>query len=280
MRVTCLVENTFGASENVLAREGLGCEHGLSFYIESREKHLLFDMGAGPLFLENAGRLGIDLSHVDMAFLSHGHGDHGGGLFEFLKVNHTSPVYIKQEAFGEYYSQKADGSHYIGLLKELKDHPQIRLVKAEDIFVEDGVRLFSGVRSRRMFPESNRNLKEKTENGFRPDCFVHEQNLLLTGNGKNVLFAGCAHNGILNILDRCSEVLGKTPDVVIGGFHLNSPTVGAVDPDYIHVLAGELASYPCVFYTCHCTGEAAYNGLKRVLGDRIHTIGTGGILNI
>lgn len=273
MKITCLVENT-------LSREDLGCEHGLSFYIETGERRLLFDMGAGPLFVQNAERMGIDLSRVDMAFLSHGHGDHGGGLADFLKVNRTAPVYIKPEAFGEYYSEKEDGPHYIGLSKELRDNPQIRIADREEFSVEQGIRLFSGVRGRRMFPESNRNLKEKMENGYEPDCFLHEQNLILTENGKDVLFAGCAHNGLLNILDRCSEVLGKKPDVVIGGFHLNSPTVGAVKPDYILALGEELAACGCVFYTCHCTGEAAYSGLKKVLGDRIHTIGTGGILNI
>lgn len=273
MKITCLVENT-------LSREDLGCEHGLSFYVETGGKHLLFDMGAGGLFLENAEKLGIDLSQVDMAFLSHGHGDHGGGLLKFLEVNRTAPVYVKREAFGDYYSQKEDGPHYIGLLKELKNHPQIRLVETEDFTVEEGIRLISGVKERRMFPESNRNLKEKTADGFEPDSFLHEQNLLLSEGGKEVLFAGCAHNGILNILDRCEKAAGRNPDVVIGGFHLNSPTVGAVGAEYIKTLADELMSCDCVFYTCHCTGEAAYTGLKAVMGDRIHRIGTGAILNI
>ena len=85
MKITCLVENTCG-------REGLGCEHGLSFFVETEGKKLLFDMGAGPLFHENAEKLGIDLCQADMAFLSHGHADHGGGLEEFLRVNSHAPV--------------------------------------------------------------------------------------------------------------------------------------------------------------------------------------------
>ena len=85
MKITCLVENTCG-------REGLGCEHGLSFFVETEGKKLLFDMGAGPLFHENAEKLDIDLCQADMAFLSHGHADHGGGLEEFLRVNTHAPV--------------------------------------------------------------------------------------------------------------------------------------------------------------------------------------------
>lgn len=273
MKITCLVENT-------REREDLGCEHGLSFYIEAGENRLLFDMGAGGLFLENAEKMGIDLSGVDLAFLSHGHADHGGGLNHFLEINDHGIVYIKQEAFGEYYSQKVEGPHYIGLLKELEGHPQVRLVEPEIFAVKKGILLFSGVKERRMFPESNRNLKEKTENGYEPDRFLHEQNLILEEGGKTVLFAGCAHNGILNILERSRTAAGKIPNVVIGGFHLNSPTVGAVGPEYIKKLAEELLDFDCVYYTCHCTGETAYDGLREVMGDRIRTIRGGGRLNI
>lgn len=273
MKITCLVENTCG-------REGLGCEHGLSFFVETDRRRLLFDMGAGPLFHENAEKLGIDLTETDLAFLSHGHADHGGGLREFLSVNSRAPVYIKKEAFGIYCSEKADGCREIGLDRGLLRHPQVRLVEEEKYAPEDGILLFSGVTGRRMFPESNRNLKEMTEHGLEPDWFLHEQNLLLTEKGKTVLFAGCAHNGILNILDRCREAAGKIPDVVIGGFHLNSPTVGAVEDGYIRKLADELSAYDCTFYTCHCTGEKALSGLREILGEKMKGIRTGDTLVI
>ena len=54
------------------------------------------------------------------------------------------------------------------------------------------------------------------------DDFSHEQNLLLTTAGKKILFCGCAHNGILNVLDALERKLGSgaLPDLVLGGFHL------------------------------------------------------------
>ena len=273
MKITCLVENTCG-------REGLGCEHGLSFFVETEGKKLLFDMGAGPLFHENAEKLDIDLCQADMAFLSHGHADHGGGLEEFLRVNSHAPVYVREEAFGGYYSEKDDGFHDIGLKKELCGHPQIRLVKERTFQPETGLLLFSGVSGTRMFPESNRNLKEKSGEAYLPDRFLHEQNLVVSENGKAVLFAGCAHSGILNILDRCTELLGRAPDAVIGGFHLNSPTVGAVSRDYVNSLAAELLKYGSEFYTCHCTGEQALRMLKESMDGKIHGNRTGESLNI
>lgn len=72
MKISVLMENT-ASSEKYL------CRHGLSFYIETRKHKILFDMGPDGDFLQNAEKMSIDLSQVDIAFLSHGHYDHGGG---------------------------------------------------------------------------------------------------------------------------------------------------------------------------------------------------------
>ena len=97
MKITALTENT-PFNDNISA------EHGLSLYIETEKHNILFDMGQTSLFAENAKKLGIDLTKVDIAVLSHGHYDHGGGLTEFLKINKTAPVYINRYAFGDYYN--------------------------------------------------------------------------------------------------------------------------------------------------------------------------------
>ena len=87
MKITALLENT---SE----REDMLTEHGLSLYIETQNHTILFDMGQSGLFAKNAAVLGIDLGAVDIAVLSHGHYDHGGGLAVFLEINKTAPVWI------------------------------------------------------------------------------------------------------------------------------------------------------------------------------------------
>ena len=83
MKITALVENTTN-------NPSLGTQHGLSLYIEANGRKILFDMGADGLFLENAEKLGIDIAGVDLAIVSHGHDDHGGGLGVFLEKNQTS----------------------------------------------------------------------------------------------------------------------------------------------------------------------------------------------
>ncbi|MBO5230600.1 MAG: MBL fold metallo-hydrolase [Clostridia bacterium] len=66
--------------ENTSLCDSFGCEHGLSLYIESGERKILFDMGQTNLFEANAEKLGIDLAEIDFAVLSHGHYDHSGGF--------------------------------------------------------------------------------------------------------------------------------------------------------------------------------------------------------
>lgn len=92
MKITVLLENS-------KCREALTCEHGLSLYLQTGGKNILFDAGQTSAFAENAEKLGIDLKAVDLALLSHGHYDHGGGLATFLRINEKAPVYLQEEAF-------------------------------------------------------------------------------------------------------------------------------------------------------------------------------------
>lgn len=77
MKITSIIENT--------STIGLPVEHGLSLYVQlDNGQNVLFDMGQRRLFTENAERLGLSISNVDTAIISHGHYDHGGGLRAFL----------------------------------------------------------------------------------------------------------------------------------------------------------------------------------------------------
>ena len=106
MRIVSLVDN-------ISERSDIGSEHGLSFYIETTNHKILFDLGASALFSKNAEILGIDLELVDTVIISHGHYDHGGGLKHFMTINQKAKIYIKKEAFLDYYSIKEDGFEYI-----------------------------------------------------------------------------------------------------------------------------------------------------------------------
>lgn len=106
MHILTLIENT--------THSALLCEHGLSFYIETPNHRLLVDTGSSGRFLENARVLGVDISGVDTAILSHGHYDHCGGL-------HLSMPGRKEEAVGStvYYTGHCTGMPALRLLQKL-----------------------------------------------------------------------------------------------------------------------------------------------------------------
>ena len=108
------------------------------------------------------------------------------------------------------------------------------------------------------------------------DDFTHEQNLIITAEGKKVLIGGCAHNGIVNIMEKVKEIKGYEVDVVISGFHLMNPDIGANESnDLVEGVASELVKYGSKYYTCHCTGLDSYAGLKAVMKDQVDYIAAG-----
>ena len=273
MHVQTLVENTSHLA-------GLQGEHGLSLYIETGRHKILFDTGASALFAKNAAAMGIDLSSIDLAVLSHGHYDHGGGLATFLELNQTAPVYLQEEAFGAHYSKTPAGYSFIGLDSSLKGH--LRLIPVhEHLRIDENLELFSHVHGPHPRPDSNQNLYIRNENTYHPDSFIHEQNLALTEGNCRVLLAGCAHCGILNILGEYKRLFGGCPDYVIGGFHLTSPRTGrCAKLSMIKELAKTLKETPTVYYTCHCTGLEVYQILKEQMGEQIQYLSTGMFLQL
>ena len=204
MKIVVLVENT-------TTNENLSSEHGLSLYIETGHHKILFDMGQTDLFAENAKKLGIDLAEVDIAILSHGHYDHGGGLKKFLEMNEKAPVYISKYAFASYYNGT---EKYIGLDVSLRESE--RIVYTDGVVeIADGLVLYHCNDRVQNFDLSSFGLCKKTGDAFVADDFLHEQYLYIEETGKKILVSGCSHKGILNIVEWFQ------PDVLIGGFHFS-----------------------------------------------------------
>lgn len=262
MIISVLAENTSGDP-------ALGSEHGLSLLIETRQHRILFDTGASGLFAENAAKMGLDLSGVDTAVLSHGHYDHGGGIKTFFALNSRAKLYIHSRAFEPHYANHAGEKAVIGIDRALL--PDGRFVLTGDRVVIDGqLELFAGVSNKRWVPSGNSDLFVKAGDEYITDDFAHEQNLIVRENGKTLLVAGCAHRGIANILDAFSLLEGRMPDVVIGGFHLyNRAADTTEDAGVVDGLGAFLKGTGSLFYTCHCTGLEAYGRLKEMMGEQI-----------
>ena len=248
--------------ENTSCREDLCCEHGLSLYLETGDHKILFDAGQSDVFAANAEKLSVDLQKVDIAVLSHGHYDHSGGLGRFLEINGTAPVYMSTWAFEPHYNA---AGKYLGVDPSLQLSSRIRLV-AKKTALAEGITL---LRLETAPMDTTGLLVE--ENGERkPDDFRHEQYLLLEEQGKRILISGCSHKGILNIMD------AFRPDVLVGGFHF----MKMEEEGLLRKAAEKLLQYDTTYYTGHCTGLKQYAFLKGVMGDRLHYISSGTVLEI
>ena len=276
MKIVTLLENT-------ACREDVAIGHGLSQYIETEEHKILLDMGPGTGFAANAEKLGVDLAAVDVAVLSHGHNDHSGGLREFFRINDHAKVYIHPAAFGSYWAVEADGTgKYLGLEDGLRAEFSHRFVEICGVTkIDDALTLFDTVGSEFPAVDTSARLKEKTADGYVPDVFGHEHNLIVREGDKAVVFGGCAHRGIVNIRDAAAAILGREPDALVSGFHLFNLTEGNEKGDaLIRATAEELNRGSAVCYTGHCTGDHAYSLMKDILGDKLEKITTGGVLEI
>jgi len=138
--------------ENTALSKDFGSEHGLSLYIEANSRKILFDVGAGELFLENAKKLNVDISDVDYLIISHGHYDHGGGLKAFLRENTKAEVFLHRLAFEKYYAMRSnDELEYIGLDEELKQNRRIVLT-SDRFFIYRGIQVFSNITQKEPLP--------------------------------------------------------------------------------------------------------------------------------
>lgn len=252
-------------TENTTSDAAIGCEHGLSLYIETGGRRILFDMGQTALFAENAQKLGVDLAKVDVAVLSHGHYDHGGGLETFLSLNAAAPVFLSRYAFEPHYN---GAEKYIGLNTALQSDDRL-IFTGEEHRIADGLTLFSCNERKRPFDFGSANLNVRQNGALVPEDFRHEQYLLVEENGRRILISGCSHKGILNIMEWFH------PDVLIGGFHLMKLPCG----DLLRSYAVQFNTYPTAYYTCHCTGTEQFAFMRGTM-QRLHYLSAGSILTI
>ncbi len=255
MKIKVLVENT--SNDNMF-----DTEHGLSLYIESDDKKILFDMGQSDLFERNAERLGVDLKSVNIAILSHGHYDHGGGLKRFFQINKDCKVYMSRYAFEPHYNGT---EKYIGLDKSLEQNDRIIFTDGITKIAENLV-LYSCNDSKKEFELGSFGLNME---GFIPDDFRHEHYLVVSENNKKILLSGCSHKGILNI-EKWFE-----PDILIGGFHFSKLPLDETLISY----AEYLDNFDTIYYTCHCTGTEQFNFMKKYVKN-LNYLSCGQVLEI
>ncbi|MCL1880863.1 MAG: MBL fold metallo-hydrolase [Oscillospiraceae bacterium] len=289
MRILTLIENT-------RASKKLYCEHGLSFYIELNGKAIVMDTGASNLFLKNAEKLQVDFSSTKaieplLCVISHNHTDHTGGLEPLLKLRPDTKVFAKKDVQGNYYRRVGPLSVSLCWNRNFLSKYKQNFVLFEQFqevcegFYVMGCEVFN---EKHMLHDRRLLMKKQGKRITRlvPDDFKHEVFAVVfphfyKSSGKPrrdkgcVVISSCSHSGIVNILETVKLTWPESPILgVIGGFHMDG-LLGATE-GYIKRTSTELMrlSDGCI-YTCHCTGEKAYERLKSHMGDQLQSLKTG-----
>ncbi|MDP2861891.1 MAG: MBL fold metallo-hydrolase [Desulfobacterales bacterium] len=282
MRITTLIENRPSKTDSNLV-----AEWGLSLHIAFNGHEILFDTGASGAFAKNAGHLSVNIASIGTAVLSHYHYDHGGGLRRFLELNSGAKVHLGESPNGDCFA-KVFGflKKYIGLDKALAMGYSNRFETVrEPVEILPDVFLIPHILCSHPKPAGNKHLFLKRDDALVHDDFAHEIIMAIKEDGKLVVFTGCSHNGILNMVDTVAAAFKGVPiKAVIGGFHLLAiPPFNfmAGSKREVQKLAKSILDYPVeVTYTGHCTGANAFGVLKSVMKDRIIDIQTGSCFEV
>jgi 7,8-dihydropterin-6-yl-methyl-4-(beta-D-ribofuranosyl)aminobenzene 5'-phosphate synthase len=265
MRWTVLSDNR--SSEKLQVGDGtsgisrLSTEHGLSILLQTDRYTILLDTGASDVFIRNAELLGVNLSDVDYVFISHGHSDHAGGLRYFLEHNQKAQIIVSPDAMSGQFFSKRGNLHSITTEWPEIDDDRLILID-QTCKIAEGIHVIAHIPQIHPMPKGNQNLYVQDSDGnYIHDDFRHELALYVDG----LLFTGCAHSGLENILAACPWSV----HTVVGGFHLLD---GQESDKELAALAQRLkAKYPdTLFYTSHCTGDNVFEVMKNVMGEQLH----------
>ena len=264
-------------------RDGLICnsilaEHGFSALVrlsrEGRTRTILFDFGFsehGASF--NADALDVDLREVEVLVLSHGHGDHTGGLQRLLsKIGKRGlDLVLHPAAFkpDRYLVRHGSKDRFPRLVREDLEALGLRVVATrEPLPLLGGDALFLGEIPRTTPFEKGMPHAFFLQDGKEARDLIEEDSSIamrLRGKGLIVL-SGCAHSGIVNTVRHAMAVTGVSRvHAVMGGFHLSGPAFEAVVEPTAEALK---AIGPDYVIPCHCTGRKAMLRLEQDMPGR------------
>ena len=217
-------------------KAGLATSWGFACVIRGTEKTILFDTGGNSaVLLNNMQQLDIDPKEIDIVVLSHIHGDHVGGLNGFLKENINVMVYLP-------------ATFPMDFKKSLK-RSGIKTIE-----VNAPVRICKGVYSTGVL-----------------GSMIKEQALMISSDRGMIVITGCAHPGIVHILQIAKKIIEDKILLVMGGFHLGAmrkPELEEIITDFRKLGVERVGP-------CHCSGDLARRMFKQEYGNGYMNVGVG-----
>ncbi len=239
---------------NDKAKENFYSEHGFSALIEREDLSFIFDTGSTDIFLKNLKILDKDINKIDNIIISHGHYDHFGGLRYLNVKNKKFNVWTKDEIFIPKYSKKV----FAGVKKEeLENKFDFKIVKKEIFEIFPNVFILGNVPMENDFEKIDKNFEINEDGHYKQDIFKEELNLIIDV-GELILITGCAHRGIVNIVNFTIEKFKKRVDIVLGGFHLYNSSKEKLELTTKYLNDKEVKK----LIPCHCTGDRAIRVFK------------------
>jgi len=211
-----------------MEKKGIMGEHGFCALIEKNNEKILLDTGQGLTLKANAQALNIHLPDIDKLVLSHGHFDHTGGLAHLMPRKKTMDIYAHPDIFAPKYrcpGPEDQQEVFIGTdlgREQLESEMKARFhFRREFSNISNGI-YFSGEIPRKTdFELRDKRLLVKEKTAFLPDPLHDDASLLIETASGPVILTGCAHSGIVNIMNHFSKKSGHTSFyAVIGGTHL------------------------------------------------------------
>jgi len=222
-------------------KERLTTAWGFSCVIKGTEKTILFDTGGdGTILLANMEELGISPKEIDLVVLSHIHGDHVGGLPGFLEKNPEVVGYLPK-SFPKAFKDKV--KEYGGKIVEVQESLKI----CQEVYSTGEL-----------------------------GTWIKEQSLIIYTKKGLIVITGCAHPGIVKIVDKAKDLVKGDVLLVMGGFHLGGENKGEIE----NIISSFRKLGVSYVGPCHCSGDAARQLFKGEYGENFINIGVGRVVTM
>jgi len=266
-RVTILTDNVVPGKSELIG------EHGFSAYIETGKGNFLFDTGKGKTVVHNALVLNKDLTKINKVILSHGHGDHAGGLPDVLRIQGKKKidVYAHPDIFLYKFRKKNEKETYGGIpfTRGYLEKMGAQFIFNENyVEIEGGISITGEVPRKTPFEGGDMGDRFARRDGkVVPDIIQDDQSMAIHTDKGLMIVLGCAHAGIINTLNHIIKKSGVDKIYgIVGGTHIGFSGEVQLRESITALKSFQIQN----LIPSHCTGLAAITRIKEEFEEIFH----------